>query len=265
MNHHASARDQLLKPRLPENASVKLIGLGGVGSIVARYLFTFLASLGQDARFVLIDGDSFDFGNVSRMIFGACGNKAAVIRDELSARLADSPLSVESIEEYVTPENVSQLIHNGNIVLLTVDNHATRKLVDDRCASLDQCCLISGGNDGIGKDASGRVRRGTFGNVQIYVREDGVDLTPSLACHHPEIAKPADVLPTDQSCHELAMSVPQILFMNLTVAAAILNTLFLHLSGALHYGELAFDIAEGKMRPVMLPSEIPKMAQNRAR
>lgn len=256
-------RDQLLKPRLPENATIKLIGLGGIGSIVARYLATFLAPLSEvrsSPRLVLIDGDSFDFGNASRMIFGACGNKAAVIRDELFARLADSPLSVESIEEYVTPENVTQLVHNGDIVLLTVDNHATRKLLDDHCASLDQCCLISGGNDGIGKDASSRVRRGTFGNVQIYVREGGIDLTPSLSCHHPEIANPADVLPTDQSCHELAMSVPQILFVNLTVAAAILNTLFLHLSGALHYGELAFDIAEGKMRPIMLPSE-----QDRAR
>jgi hypothetical protein len=245
-------RDQLLKPTLPEDATIKLIGLGGVGSIVARYLATFLASLEQSARLVLIDGDSFEFANASRMIFGSCGNKAAVIRDEFLARLSGSPLSVETIEEYATQENICRLIHNGDIVVLTVDNHATRKLVNDRCASLDRCCLVSGGNDGVGKDSLERIRRGTFGNVQIYVRENRVDVTPPLTHQHPEILKPVDRLPTDQSCTELVASVPQILFANLTVAAALLNTLFLHLSGALHYGELAFDIAEGLMRPTAL-------------
>src|SRR5687767_13125549 len=115
-------RDQLLQPNLPDNATIKLIGLGGVGSIVARYLATFLASLGPSARLVLIDGDAFEFANATRMIFGSCGNKAAVIRDELLARLADSPLAIETIEEYVTAENVRQLIHPGDILLLTVDN-----------------------------------------------------------------------------------------------------------------------------------------------
>jgi len=244
------ARDQLLRPCVPENTTIKLIGLGGVGSIVARYLTTFLASLGGPARLVFIDGDSFEIANASRMIFGRCGNKAAVMRDELIERLGDSPLSLETIEDYVTPDNLSQLIQNGDILVLTVDNHATRKVVNDHCATLERCCLVSGGNDGVGKDASGRVRRGTYGNVQIYVRDAGVDLTPSLAEHHPEIASPADALPTEQSCHELLASVPQILFVNLTVAAAILNTLLLHLSGALSYGEVAFDVAEGLMRPI---------------
>jgi hypothetical protein len=34
------------------------------------------------------------------------------------------------------------------------------------------------------------------------------------------------------------------------VASAILNTLWLHLCGALHYGELALEIADGLMRPL---------------
>ncbi|HEY2951716.1 MAG TPA: hypothetical protein VGK40_03980, partial [Verrucomicrobiae bacterium] len=63
-----------------------------------------------------------------------------------------------------------------------------------------------------------------------------------------------DKLPTDKSCTELITSVPQILFANLTVATCMLNTLLLHLSGALHYSELAFDIADGLMRPAPLPA-----------
>ena len=113
--------------------------------------------------------------------------------------------------------------------------------------------MISGGNDGVGADSSGRFRRGTFGNAQIHLRRDGVDLTPSLSRFHPEIASPADHLPTDQSCTELVASVPQILFANLMTASCCLNALWLHLCGRLHYGELCFDIADGKMAPLPLP------------
>src|SRR5262245_8979572 len=111
-------RDQLLQPALPENASFKIVGLGGVGSILARYLSIFLASLGRPARLVFIDGDAFEPSNASRMIFGNCGNKAAVMHEELCARFADSPLALDFIEEYVTAENIGRLIHRGDIVLL---------------------------------------------------------------------------------------------------------------------------------------------------
>ena len=40
--------------------TIKIVGLGGVGSIVARYLAVFLASLEQPLRLVLIDGDTFE-------------------------------------------------------------------------------------------------------------------------------------------------------------------------------------------------------------
>jgi hypothetical protein len=243
---------------LPDDASVKLIGLGGVGSIVARYGAMFLASLGRPARLVLIDGDAFEPGNASRMFFGRCGNKAAVVCDELLPRFADSPLALIAIEEYVTPANLDRLLHDGDIVLLAVDNHATRKLVSEHCAArLRDVCLISGGNDGLGQDSAGQPRRGTFGNVQVYVRRDGADVTPPLTRFHPEIAQPADRLPTEKGCTELVASVPQILFANLAVASALLNTLWLHLCGALHYGELAFDIADGLMQPVELPLAAP--------
>jgi hypothetical protein len=248
-----------LQPSLPDNATVKIIGLGGVGSIVARYLAAFLASLDRVVRLVLLDGDEFEHNNRTRMIFGSCGNKAAVTHDELAPRFAESSLSIIAIEEFVSPENISRLIRPGDIILLTVDNHATRKLVSDHCATLTDVCLISGGNDGVEKDATGKLRRGTYGNVQVYLRRADADASPSLTRYHPEIAQPSDKLPTDKSCTELITSVPQILFTNLTVATCMLNTLLLHLSDALHYSELAFDIADGLMRPAPLPA--PKQSK----
>lgn len=239
-----------LKPTIAQDCTVKVIGLGGVGSIAARYAAIFLASLQRRLRLVLIDGDSFEPANASRMLFPTCGNKAAVVRDELLPRFEDTLLSILAVEEYVSPENIARLIHPGDCVLLAVDNHKTRKMVNDFCSGLGNLLLISGGNDGIEPAPEGNRNRGTFGNVQIYLRREGRDITPPLDAFHPEIANPAGKLPTELNCTELVMSSPQILFANLMTASAMLNALWLHLCGSLHYSEAVFDIAEALMRPV---------------
>jgi hypothetical protein len=247
--------EQSLTPGLPDNCSLKIIGLGGVGGIVTRYVAMFLASFQQCVRMVLIDGDQFELSNASRMYFSGHGNKAAVTRADLLDRFVESKLTLIAVPEYVSPENIERLIRNGDIVICCVDNHATRKLLSDFCGSrLETVCLISGGNDGVGPDASGRVLRGTYGNVQVYVRRGEVDLSPSLTRYHQEIREPADRLPTDLSCTELVASVPQLLFTNLMTASAILNALWLYLCSALHYTELSFDIAEGLMSPSPMPA-----------
>jgi len=211
MNPAWPGQNEPLQAHVPEGTAIKLIGLGGVGSIVARYSALFLASAAGESRFVLIDGDSFQPSNSSRMFFGACGNKAAVVCEELLPRFVDSGLTLLAVPEYVTRENLHRLVAERDIVLLTVDNHATRKLVNDHCATLTDICLISGGNDGVGRTASGTFRRGTYGNIQVYLRVAGHDATPPLTHHHPEIANPQDRHPNDLSCTELVVSTPQIL------------------------------------------------------
>lgn len=251
-------RNRSLTPRLPDNTSVKLIGLGGVGGTAARYGGIFLAALGRPARLVLIDGDTFEPRNGERMFFSKPGNKAAVTREDLLPRFAGSRLSLVAIPEYITNENIGRVIQENDIVMLAVDNHATRKLVSSHCAGgqLKNVVLISGGNDGVEELPDGRRRRGTYGNCQVYVRRDGQDVSPPLTRYHPEIETPADKLPTDESCGELVTHVPQILFTNLAVASAMLNALWLHLSDALGYSEIALDIADGAMR-VVLPMASP--------
>jgi hypothetical protein len=250
---------------LPADSVVKVIGLGGVGGIVARYLALYLASLRMPLRLVLVDGDAFEQTNFSRMFFSRHGNKAAVTRSDLAGRFAHTQLTILAIEEYVTAENVDRLIREDDIVVLAVDNHATRKLCSDFCAKRRRnVVLISGGNDGVGTDSAGAPRRGTYGNCQVYVRR-GRDLSPALTRYHPEIASPADRMPGDKSCTELVLSVPQILFANLTAATAILNTFWLYACEGLHYSEMAFDIAEGLMRPAPLPPpDLPEARRRRA-
>ncbi len=245
-------RQRPLVPDLAGLENIKLVGLGGVGGIVARYLCLYLANANRSVCLTLIDGDSFEAGNASRAFFSRFGNKAAVVRDDLFESLVDLPLTLVAIEEYVRPGNLDRLIREGDCVLLCVDNHATRRLVAGHCASLDDVCLISGGNDGVGKDASGRLQRGTYGNVQIHLRRGGRDESPALTAHHPEIEHPADALPTDVSCTEAMLGVPQILFTNLATASAMLNAFFLEACDARTYAEICFDVAEGLMAPVEL-------------
>ena len=239
------------EPKLASGQAVKIIGLGGVGGIFCRYGCLFLASLRTPARAVLIDGDTFDpTTNTSRMFFATAGHKAEVVLDELRPFFAESQLALSAIPEYVTPENIGRLIHDGDIVVLCVDNHRTRSIVNEHCEGLDNICLLSGGNDGVGEDSSGTYRRGTCGGVQIYVRRDGVDLCNSLSRFHPEIANPVDTLPSEKSCVELQMSTPQILPANVQTASALLNALWLYVCRRLHYAELGFDIADGRMGPL---------------
>jgi predicted ThiF/HesA family dinucleotide-utilizing enzyme len=255
----SSMVNQPLEAHLEENTSVKLIGLGGVGGIVARYLVMFLASLKTSSRLVLIDGDVFEPSNAGRMYFSDHGNKAAVTRADLLPRFSDSSVALTAIQEYVTHENIDRLIRDGDIVILAVDNHSTRKLISDLCGTLDNVCLLSGGNDGIEEGGNGRSLRGTYGNCQIYIRREGCDLSPSLTRFHPEIRDPADKNPAELSCTDILQSVPQILFANLAAASAILNAFWLYCCTALHYGELSFDIADGLMRPTSLPGSTPAL------
>jgi hypothetical protein len=230
---------------LEEGSRVKVVGLGGVGCAVLQYLAVFLKSLERPLRRVLIDGDRFEVGNGRRMVFQTVGNKAEVKAAETAAWLGDCEVAVAAVPRYLTVENVGQLILSGDHVFLCVDNHPTRKLVSDHCATLPDVALFSGGNEGVDPPRE----RGTYGNVQVYLRRDGRDVTAPLTRFHPEIAHPKGKLPTEVSCVELALSTPQILFTNLAVASALLNAFFAHACGRLHYQEVKLDVLEARMLP----------------
>jgi hypothetical protein len=234
-----------LTPNLADDSRIKVIGLGGIGCIVLQYLTVFLKSLDRPVRLVLVDGDRFEVANSSRMVFQKVGNKAEVKAAETATLLGTSDVSVTAVPRYVTAENVGQLILPGDYVFLCVDNHPTRKLVSEHCGRLPAVLLFSGGNEGVDPPRE----RGTYGNVQVYLRQGGRDVTASLTRFHPEIANPKGKAPSDMNCAELAVSTPQILFANLAVASAMLNGFFTYLCGRLTYQEVKLDVLDGRMLP----------------
>lgn len=224
---------------------IVIVGLGGIGSHLVRPLCRYMCETQEGELFVvLIDGDTFELRNESRQEFNEFGNKAEVLARELSGKYHQ--ISITSKPWYVSEDNVYLAINNGDIVFSCVDNHATRKLLSDRCGELDDVALISGGNDYID------------GNVQVFIRSNGEDITPSITHFHPEIDNPQDKNPSEMSCEELAQSgSPQLIFTNLLASAWMLTVFWNILKWQeedyitpFRYSEIYFDCETGNARSV---------------
>ena len=218
---------------------VVLIGCGGIGSQLAGPLVRYLSSRPEPRPLlVLVDGDAFEAGNLHRQAcaVGDLGTNKA----EALARVArDAGVACQAIGERVDETNVGVIVREGDVVLLAVDNHRTRALVDRHVACLDNATLISGGNDE------------TDGNVQLVRRRDGWSVDGHLTEIHPEIGQAAngDEL-RDPGCHVLAAERPQLLVTNLMVASAMLNALWQVVeSGSVPYSEVFLDVIQNIARP----------------
>jgi hypothetical protein len=243
MDRNVSDRRQNFRRRL-QGRCLKVIGLGGIGCPLGQALTQFLG-VGSPVgtSLFLIDGDAFEERNRERVIFQAGGNKAIAKAQEFSSY--NGSIAIVPVPQYVTPHNVHRLVGEGDVIFLAVDNHATRRCLSNRCGRLSNVLLISGGNDGVGNGQAG-----TFGNVMIYERIAGQDITNPLIRYHPEIANPRDKRPDEMGCAALAQSAPQLLFTNLAVAATMLGVFYTWLTGQSKWDEIFFDISSGRMLPI---------------
>ena len=217
---------------------VVLIGCGGIGSQLAGPLTRYLASRPEPRPLlVLVDGDAFEAGNLGRQAcaVGDLGTNKA----EALARVARSVgLAVQVVAEFVTGANVGHVVREGDLVLLAVDNHPARALIDRHVATLRDATLISGGNDE------------TDGNVQLVRRRDGWSVDGHLVEIHPEIGEAnGDPEPGADGCQAKVAERPQLLATNLMVASAMLSCLWqLTETGSVPYSEVYLDTVQCAMR-----------------
>lgn len=243
---------------------VKVIGTGGIGQCLIDPLCRLLnygssALSFENCEVALIDGDDFEEKNKPRQKFSVRGNKA----DGTKTRLEDEFYDVmfRSHPMYIDEDNIGMLIGEGDFVFLCVDNHKTRKLVSEYCQEeLDNVTIINGGNNN------------TDGNVMVYVRRNGEDLTLPLHApktesgkkYHPEILNPpeGDLHPNEEEdregCLEQAADDPQLLVANNMAAALMLNAFHSVTSGIFEdekmapffsYDDTHFDIRNGAVIP----------------
>lgn len=195
-----------------------VVGLGGIGSWLVQGLVPFLQFAQDTWTLVLVDGDEYEAKNASRQAFDELGSKASVQASWVARRF--SGVRVEAIAQYLSADGadgtypVRDAIRSGDVVFACVDNHKTRAMLVDHCTRLRDSVLISGGNEY------------EDGNVFVYVRRGGRDMTQRPDKYHGELAAPADKAPYELSCEELAASSPQLIFANLNAASLMLNAFY---------------------------------------
>jgi molybdopterin/thiamine biosynthesis adenylyltransferase len=166
-------------------------------------------------------------------------NKAVAHMQVIRARFPD--VKVIAHEGYLGDDNKSSLIIEKSIVFGCVDNHFARKLICERGAELNDFAFISAGNEM------------TDGNVNLYLRKDGKDITPPLWMLHPEISRDKGGDRSAMSCEEIA-AMPgggQVIFTNL-MAASLSLAMFWNLSRNPETREILFDINKVKTRSIQI-------------
>lgn len=239
---------------MAKRLNVKVIGAGGIGSMLLQplarvlnygtHLYEF-----NNVKMSIIDGDQVEFKNFTRQNFNMehlMANKADVTANTLANEFDNIKIKGEGT--YISNENIDELITDGDLVFLCVDNHSTRKLVSDHCETLRNVTLISGGNEL------------TDGNIQVYVRKGSKNITLPLANEfHPEIMNPNDKNPAyavkKMGCQVVAeTTAPQIMITNFAIASAMLNAFHVLMASGNKkpdiYDEAYIDINVNKCRPI---------------
>ena len=123
-----------------KNASVALIGVGGLGAPAALYL----AAAGVGAL-RLIDDDQVSLSNLQRQILYSTQDQGAdkVARAEEKLLALNPHVIIDARAERITPENAKTLLAGIDIVLDGSDSFATRYAVNEACHALG-VTLVSG-------------------------------------------------------------------------------------------------------------------------
>lgn len=116
------------------DATVAVIGLGGLGSPVSMYLAA--AGVGE---LILIDHDDVELSNLQRQIVHreqAIGStKVSSARDTLAAL---APCTVHAHATQISQHNIESLLQNADIVVDCCDNFATRFLLNQYCVTMQK-------------------------------------------------------------------------------------------------------------------------------
>lgn len=210
---------------LKEKLNIHVIGAGGTGGYCIEYLTRLLA--GGEHKIHVYDGDAVELKNLKRQNFHKDDvdlNKAEALCQRLSAQVMDAPELIPH-PGYITSEDnflaevlLSLESDESLIIVLAVDNVATRKLVnnvifDKLIENRILTVALDSGNDDQGGQvvlyANGGVRNTEpFGKTQLGI-------LPTMLEVFPELNEVDDVNPgIEMDCAENAESKPQAMMCN---------------------------------------------------
>lgn len=225
-----------------------MIGAGGTGTHLIpkalAYLDAYHRNEGSDWQFVVIDGDNFEEKNGDRQLFDSgflMANKA-----EAMAQMYNR-FPVRAVPRFIGREDLEEFIQNSDTIFICADNHSIRALVEERALALDDITVINAGNEL------------SDGNVQLWVREQGQNLTPRLTYMHPEIIYIGEEDRSAMSCQQAAQ-LPgggQLILANAQAADWMLAALHRRITGDFRktgrgegWTEIQFDAITGIVHPI---------------
>ncbi len=153
-----------------KQASVLLVGMGGLGSPTAMYLAA--AGVG---RIGIVDFDVVDFTNLQRQIIYSTEDVGRPKLQAAEERLKgiNPHLQIDTFEERLTSENALEILGKYNIIIDGTDNFPTRYLVNDACVLLGK------------PNVYGSIFR-FEGQASVFYAKDG----PCYRCLYPEPPPP---------------------------------------------------------------------------
>jgi adenylyltransferase/sulfurtransferase len=113
-----------------KDAKILMVGAGGLGSPSGLYL-----AAGGIGEITIIDPDVVDASNLQRQIFHDTADIDVPKVESAKARIAaiNPNVKVNAIQDFLTNENVRQLVREHDMVVDGTDNFQTRYMVNDAC------------------------------------------------------------------------------------------------------------------------------------
>lgn len=225
-----------------------MVGAGGTGSHLLAPLVTYLRAFHTDGEWNLhvVDGDSVEAKNLERQQF--LPGQVTMNKAEAAVQQIADP-NLKAYAEYLSDQNIERFLQDGDVVFICADNFTVRKRIEDKALALPNVTVINGGNEA------------TDGSVQLWVRENGANITPRIGYLHPEIAIALGADRAALSCQQIA-ALPggqQTLIANLQSATWMLTALWRFHQGhhkpagdpnPKTWTELQFDALAGKVEHI---------------
>ncbi len=202
--------------------NIYIIGAGGIGSHLINPLGKFIKYYSESSlpfNVVIIDGDKVEDDNIKRQCFipsDVSKKKAACLADWFTAICGKDPrFNIYPIEDYLTPNNIGDIIKDDCTIFVGIDNLVRRGTIEKYVTEkLKNALIIFGGNEY------------EDGDVNVVLIKNGKLQTPLYSEKHPEIFTKRDKSPEEKSCTEETPHFPQLVLINSTIANIMVNAYY---------------------------------------
>jgi molybdopterin-synthase adenylyltransferase len=156
---------ELAQKRL-KSATVLVTGVGGLGGTAALYLA--VAGVG---RLILVRGGDLRLDDMNRQILMTDDwvGKPRVFKAKETLEAINPDIQVESIHDYITAENVDELVQSADMALDCAHNFTERNLLNEACVRWRKP-MVEAAMDG----------------MEAYLTTIIPGVTPCLSCLFPE-------------------------------------------------------------------------------